>query len=87
MQIKIKEVVASYVLDLSGYIVQARITKDISGSPKYLWDVSHHLIDGNSKPVKPAPSQSETIEDALQQLMDYAKVHTAGYSPRENADY
>ena len=87
MKIEIKEVVASYVLDLDGQKVQARITQDVSEPEGFLWDISHHVIDEGSRPKKPAPVPAKTIEDALQQIMDYAKVHSSGYSPSENANY
>ncbi|MDF9778017.1 hypothetical protein [Pseudomonas baetica] len=87
MQIKIKEVVANYILDLFGHTVQARITKDINDSGNYLWDISHYSVEEGFRPKKPAPVPTKTIEDALQQIMDYAKVHSSGYSPRENADF
>ena len=87
MQIEIKEVVANYVLDLFGHTVKARITKGISDSENYLWDISHHSVEEGSRPKKPDPIPAKTIEDALRQIMDYAKVHSPGYSPRENTDY
>lgn len=87
MEIEIKEVVASYVLDLFGHPVQARITRSINTSESYLWDVSHYSVGEGSRPKKPVPVPAKTIDDALQQIMDYAKSHSSGYSPKENIGY
>lgn len=87
MQIEIKEVVANYVLDLFGHPVQARITKGINTSENYLWDISHYSIHEGSRSKKPSPVPAKTIDAALQQIMEYAKTYSSGYSPEKNNSY
>jgi hypothetical protein len=86
MKVEIREVVASYVLDLSDHTVHARITKAVDSKDSFLWDISHYCV-GETKLPKPAPIASRSIEEALQQIRKYAEGFVSGYRPDTNQYY
>lgn len=87
MSNEIREVVASYVIDVSGFKVQARITAALDGEKMFLWEVSHLCSGVSSRFERPKPVPVGSRKEALEQIMDYAKGFKPGYSPEPNGSY
>lgn len=86
MSVKIQEVVSSFVLDVSGHTVHARITKDIDGSEGFSWDISHYG-GGFSRARKAQMTPVSSRKEALEQIIAYAQTFDPGYSPHPNNSY
>lgn len=86
MGIDIREVVANYVLNISGHRVHARITRDIDQSGGFLWDVSHYR-GGFGKSRKPSVVTAGSREEALEQIIAYAQGFDPQYSPVPNGGF
>ncbi|WLH88609.1 hypothetical protein PSH87_18430 [Pseudomonas sp. FP453] len=86
MSVEIREVVSSFVLDVSGHTVHARITKDIDGSEGFIWDISHHG-GGFSRAKKAQMAPVSSRKEALEQIIAYAQTFEPGYSPVPNSRY
>ena len=86
MEIDVQEVVANYVIDVSGHAVRARITADINGSDGFQWDISHYQ-GGVGGGRKPAMLPVESRKQALEQIIAYAQGFDPQYSPIPNNIY
>lgn len=86
MGIDVREVVANYVIDVSGQTVRARITADINGSDGFQWDISHYQ-GGVGVGRKPSMLPVESRKQALGQIIAYAQGFDAQYSPIPNNSY
>lgn len=86
MTVEIREVVTSFVLDVSGHTVHARITRDIDESGGFLWDISHYG-GGFSRAKKPPVTPVSSRKEALGQIIAYAQSFEPGYSPQPNTSY
>ncbi|MCT8954773.1 hypothetical protein MN546_20240 [Pseudomonas lundensis] len=86
MSVEIREVVSSFVLDVSGHRVHARITKDIDGSEGFSWDISHYG-GGFSRAKKAQMAPVSSHKEALEQIIAYAQTFDPGYSPDPNIRY
>jgi hypothetical protein len=86
MGIDVREVVASYVLGVSGHTVHARITADINGSDGFQWEISHYQ-GGVGSGRKPVMLPVESRKQALEQIIAYAQGFDPQYSPIRNNSY
>ncbi len=88
MQVDIREVVASYSLDVFGHGVQARITKGLDADDDLRWEISHfYKQDGMGKVVKPKSTAAGSKQQALDLIRQYCEGFNPGYSPAPNPNF